>query len=286
MTITSPTPPTTSLRQPASQTTEQTEAHFLSILFNWNLNGTTNNDILPPGLHLENWSTPLLETVAELSDLTIGQKQRAHNLLNTYFHERIRQSSYRGNAGSIYAHLEVGDVEKAIESVQKMSRGLALQNAWKGRAVLEEFVGGEEQREGSRKRKYPPQEEALVDAVEVRAEKKRNTGSGECLPHTPEALLPHQPSSPIRHITHTPPAKHKDLPRITTAIHSPLHAPQRYIPTQRVVQAAQQATHEFNLRRLELANAEAEVEAARQRLMDARQRMEDARVLVDGSVWS
>ncbi|KAL6154077.1 hypothetical protein ACJBU6_07363 [Exserohilum turcicum] len=96
-----------------------------SILQNWSLPLTTPNAILPshlvaslPPTHLP---LRLLSAIHTLSTLTIGQRERAHNLLTTYFQARIREASYSGRHDSIPAMLQVEDVEKACESARRMS---------------------------------------------------------------------------------------------------------------------------------------------------------------------
>lgn len=276
MTIASPTLPSIALGTSNSQSNEQAQEHFHSILSNWKLSATNYDAILPAALHVDIWTAPLLAAVHELSTLTVGQKERAHNLVNTYFQERIRQATYRGNAGSIYAQLEVEDVEKASRSVARMSKGHALQNQGK-EVVIDRTVNGEATAETGVKRKTS--DETLTQ-VEDRPGKRPKTLSDD-YPTT----FPCQPFSPPES-SHSPPvrpvylAKHHSLPRITTV--SP--PPQAYAPPPHLVQAAQQATHEFNVRRLALANMEAQVEVLRQMFVDARQRMEEARGSLDGWV--
>ncbi|KAI1582726.1 hypothetical protein A1F96_05829 [Pyrenophora tritici-repentis] len=100
-----------------------------SIQQNWSLE--TSTSILPQSLLSNDTSTqiplPLLHALDTLSSLTPDQPDRAYSLLNTYFHARIRQGSYRGTQGAIVAGLEVDDVEAACDSVRRMMRGKEMQ---------------------------------------------------------------------------------------------------------------------------------------------------------------
>jgi hypothetical protein len=109
-----------------------TSSYIQSIQKNWFIQPAIEDDhILPPsllaGVPVNCLSTGIIEAVHELSTLTIGQKDRAHNLLNTYFQARIREGSYSGKAQTIFAILEISDVKKACESLQRMSRGREMQ---------------------------------------------------------------------------------------------------------------------------------------------------------------
>ncbi|XP_014560281.1 hypothetical protein COCVIDRAFT_23437 [Bipolaris victoriae FI3] len=94
-------------------------SHLLhSIRQNWSI-PPSDPHLIPPSLlanlpptHL---STTLLTAIHRLSTLTLGQRERAYNLLNTYFQARMRE---RGGAAGM---LEVEDVEKACGSARKMS---------------------------------------------------------------------------------------------------------------------------------------------------------------------
>ncbi|KAH7069933.1 hypothetical protein BKA63DRAFT_606262 [Paraphoma chrysanthemicola] len=92
---------------------------------NWSLK--PDAPILPEYFHINEFPPDLFAAVLELSYLTINQSDRAWNLLNTYFSARIREASYTGRQQSIYAMLQVEDVEKAIESTKRMRRGQELQ---------------------------------------------------------------------------------------------------------------------------------------------------------------
>jgi hypothetical protein len=109
-----------------------TSSYIHSIQQNWFIQSAIEDDhILPPsllaGVPVNCLPTGIIEAVHELSTLTIGQKDRAHNLLNTYFQARIREGSYSGKAQTIFAILEISDVKKACESLQRMSRGREMQ---------------------------------------------------------------------------------------------------------------------------------------------------------------
>tara|TARA_R110002003_G_scaffold62_16_gene5668 strand:- start:14035 stop:15138 length:1104 start_codon:yes stop_codon:yes gene_type:complete len=92
---------------------------------NWSLDPSAS--ILPDHLHANHLPPDLLAAILDLSDLTTNQPDRAWNLLNTYFSARIREASYTGRQQSIYATLQVEDVDKAIDSTRKMLKGRELQ---------------------------------------------------------------------------------------------------------------------------------------------------------------
>ncbi|EMD64220.1 hypothetical protein COCSADRAFT_160450 [Bipolaris sorokiniana ND90Pr] len=101
-------------------TTRQT---LHSIRQNWSI-PPTDLHLIPPsflaGLPPSHLSPTLLAAIHRLSTLTLGQRDRAYNLLNTYFQARMRE---RGSAAGQHdgGVLEVGDVEKACGSAKKMS---------------------------------------------------------------------------------------------------------------------------------------------------------------------
>ncbi|KAF5853885.1 hypothetical protein GGP41_006654 [Bipolaris sorokiniana] len=101
-------------------TTRQT---LYSIRQNWSI-PPTDLHLIPPsflaGLPPSHLSPTLLAAIHRLSTLTLGQRDRAYNLLNTYFQARMRE---RGSAAGQHdgGVLEVGDVEKACGSAKKMS---------------------------------------------------------------------------------------------------------------------------------------------------------------------
>lgn len=106
--------------------------HIQAIQQNWFIHPSTSEEpILPPsllaGVPINCLPAAIIEAIHELSTLTIGQRDRAHNLLNTYFQARIREGSYSGKSQKIFAILEISDVKKACESLRRMSRGREMQ---------------------------------------------------------------------------------------------------------------------------------------------------------------
>ena len=106
--------------------------HIQAIQQNWFIHPATSEEpILPPsllaGVPINCLPAPIIQAIHELSTLTIGQRDRAHNLLNTYFQARIREGSYSGKTQKIFAILEISDVKKACESLRRMSRGREMQ---------------------------------------------------------------------------------------------------------------------------------------------------------------
>ncbi|KAI4713946.1 hypothetical protein J4E89_001395 [Alternaria sp. Ai002NY15] len=106
--------------------------HIQAIQQNWFIHPSTSEEpILPAsllaGVPINCLPAPIIQAIHELSTLTIGQRDRAHNLLNTYFQARIREGSYSGKSQKIFAILEISDVKKACESLRRMSRGREMQ---------------------------------------------------------------------------------------------------------------------------------------------------------------
>jgi hypothetical protein len=190
--------------------------------------------------------------------------------------------------------LEEADVERAVESARKMRRGREMQGPVLGEDSVEE---------GGGKRKYSIRQE-VDDEEEIKRKKTVKRGL-ESIHEEPSSfdlngygvenltLLPITPISP-----HT--TKRRDtLPRIIT--HA-LQSPQPHTPltplfnanntpcpvdldTTLHIQAAQMATHEFNVCRVAVEDARVVFEEAVRRLGDARVRMERARDgVLDGGV--
>ncbi|KAI8931698.1 hypothetical protein NX059_011343 [Plenodomus lindquistii] len=147
-------PPLTPLFPKTPQTPTPLPVDFLEILENWQIPNLNISAILPTSLCPASntlsstninsstttstlqtltapfpWTDPLRDAIITLSKLTVGQRDRAHSLLCTYFSARIREASYKGNSNGIYATLEVCDVDKAIESVRRMSRGREMEGS-------------------------------------------------------------------------------------------------------------------------------------------------------------
>ena len=106
--------------------------HIQAIQQNWFIHPATSEEpiLLPSllaGVPINCLPAPIIQAIHELSTLTIGQRDRAHNLLNTYFQARIREGSYSGKTQKIFAILEISDVKKACESLRRMSRGREMQ---------------------------------------------------------------------------------------------------------------------------------------------------------------
>jgi len=124
--------------------------HIQAIQQNWFIHPATSEPILPPsllaGVPINCLPVPIIQAIHELSTLTIAQRDRAHNLLNTYFQARIREGSYSGKSQKIFAILEISDVKKACESLRRMSRGREMQGPVPVRIKEDETL--------ARKRKY------------------------------------------------------------------------------------------------------------------------------------
>lgn len=110
---------------------DQREDDLAAIQQNWGLTPTETYLAVPDGLRPyflpSAWPPQLVEALRRLSELTVDQKERAHTLLETYFRARIRTGLDKGQQTSIYAALEVVDVEDAIRSLECMIRGQALE---------------------------------------------------------------------------------------------------------------------------------------------------------------
>ncbi|EUC42055.1 hypothetical protein COCMIDRAFT_104554 [Bipolaris oryzae ATCC 44560] len=111
---------------------------------NWSI-PPSDPHLIPPsllaGLTPSHISPPLLSAIHRLSTLTFGQRDRAYNLLNTYYQARKRERGEQQAGGGM---LEVGDVEKACGSARKMSCvGLGVEQ----RACI---LGVEAMREGGK----------------------------------------------------------------------------------------------------------------------------------------
>jgi hypothetical protein len=106
---------------------------------NWDLDPSTIHTAIPEGLepnpNASRWPHNLIEALRCLSELTIGQMDRAHSLLKTYFRARIRCNSYKIKQGQLHAELEVVDVQDAIRSLKLMNRGQAMEDASKSSFV-------------------------------------------------------------------------------------------------------------------------------------------------------
>jgi hypothetical protein len=266
-----------------------------SIQANWSI--SSDEEILPPSLRasvpFSCLSAEIIEAVYELSTLTVGQQNRAHSMLNTYFQARIREGSYSGKNQSIFAILEIGDVEKACESVRRMTRGRELQGPVpvKRKYSIRDELAADEQ-----PAKLPKL--ALEDILEVEDEDNDITTQDITLPHTPNdasQTLPPIPATPrTKRRVRLPPIK-------THALHTPIlpassvgftplfnnlkkevglsltPSPYQQIQPDPRIRAAQRATHEFNVRRLELVEAQLVFEDARRRFEGARRGVEKAR---------
>jgi hypothetical protein len=124
-----------SLHTPPTRTPSlsNSSADLTAISKNWSLPLTHITYILPaalnPPTHPSSWPPALLASLRRLSELTPGQIDRAHSLLETYFRARIRCNLYRVQQDrGIYAKLEVVDVQDAIRSLELMNRGQAVED--------------------------------------------------------------------------------------------------------------------------------------------------------------
>lgn len=151
----------------------QKQAQLDAILQNWNLSPSpaSRSAILPPSISSDclNLSESLLPAIHQLSGLTVGRRERAHSLLNTYFQERIRQGSYSGRNKNIYATLELQDVERAIQSAERMKAGHAMQLCSNDATAEPQTIGR------VKKRKYEGLEEIARFNESCRLEDTRPT---------------------------------------------------------------------------------------------------------------
>lgn len=259
---------------------------FLEILENWRIPNLDCSAILPSALQAESWTDALLEAVRQLSSVTVGQRERAHSLLNTYMQMRVREGSYRGKNKSICTTLEVQDVEQATLSVRRMSKGQAL-----------EYVAST-QEDSPGKRKYsirnetestpmcPPGKLPRIDT----SHKYHDMSLSAILAPTPTPttlpVLPSRPLTPAKSNSRQkrpirlPPIKTRDINTPTLPV---IYAYTNRAVCEDLIQAAQRATHEFNLKRMELDSASVVYEAAKRLCSEAARRMDQARSKV--SEW-
>lgn len=316
-------------------------SHIQAIQQNWFIQAVSEDeDILPPsllaGVPFNCLPAGIVEAVHQLSTLTIGQRDRAHNLVNTYFQARIREGAYNSRSQNIFAMLNIGDVEKACESLRRMSRGREMQ----GPVPVKE--------DETRKRKYSIRHE-------LNATNRDNHEDGEKLakhlkkelnmipeddskPTTPISInlpgilalpdsentitLPSIPTTPrTQRRVRLPPIRTTEIntsmstssqnippcSSFTPLFNSLKHEfgdPDTPCPTQPStypqlensniwdsfmggryeaptvdprIQAAQRATHQFNVRRIQVIEAQRAFEEARSRFGEAKRRMDGAR---------
>jgi hypothetical protein len=124
-------PPTPTLTSDTPFASEP--SHISIILSNW----PNVPSILPTHIP-HDLTEPLLSSLANLSNFTVNQPERAWNLLNTYFQCRIREArmNVNGEVG-----LEVDDVEKAIGSARRMSVGHDMESVRKRKYSVGEEMG-------------------------------------------------------------------------------------------------------------------------------------------------
>jgi hypothetical protein len=273
-------------------------SHISTIFSNW----PNTPHILPSNIRHE-LTEPLLPALANLSNFTVNQPERAWNLLNTYYQCRIREAR-----GSVEI-LEVEDVEKAIGSARRMSVGHDMESV-RGRYSVGEELGG---RKG---RKWSIKDEICRGAPHSEQDSKRTWSRDESLNErdvkrqkTEEvdvslvldfpspltalpplfALLNDDDTFPIPAISSFP---HRTLPPITPLSNTlpwpPLtmtipHTPESNLPgntypsAEDRVRSYQEATHEAHLSRQELENAEENLHAARMRYADAQRKYGEAK---------
>lgn len=258
-------------------------------------------------------------------------------MLETFFQARIREGIYEGADGGTVGELEVGDVEKVVESVRRMSRGRDMEREGAaGVGVVKEKETEDEGAEAEGKRKYSIRQEVTKGGDEQaedveeggnsrptkmqRMDSQQSADSSqptafsaigfspakETLPTLPhrtlegirKSSLPSRKTKP--RTLHLPPILTTDITTPTlpavfshhTNLVQDTHSSNTYSPNpragyvssppQHLLQDAQRATHEFNVRRMEYASAEAQYEGAKQRYVDAARRMDWARKQVEG----
>ncbi|KAL6709953.1 hypothetical protein ACN47E_000738 [Coniothyrium glycines] len=302
--------------------------HITEILLNWDI--TSVEAIVPQDVHASIdptcLSDPLFLALHELSCLTVGQRDRAHSLMNTYFQCRIRESSYSGKQSRLYAGLEVSDVEQAITSVRKMTKGLKLENkdsedasGKRKYSIRQEIIPSEEDEDDEPPTKLAklntqnntivknetpdmsplfslaalspllplPSPAALLTPRPTPSRSKRpirlpplNTSIPNISPSVPpssaKSLHPPPITAPTLYNNYPRPSFQIPIPKIPDFHSSPPYMAQPTLLVHPAVQAAQRATHDFNVRRLELADAERWYTEARKRCVDAKRRMDGA----------
>ena len=114
------------------------------ILHNWALPPTSAyTSLLPSPLQIhtdpKHSPSPLIDALFVLSELTVNNKARAHNLLKTYcldrnkgkgrkeYHIESEGEGWEGLGGKESVVLETRDVERAIESCRRIIGGLAVE---------------------------------------------------------------------------------------------------------------------------------------------------------------
>ncbi|KAJ4377529.1 hypothetical protein N0V83_000354 [Neocucurbitaria cava] len=289
MTIPSPIQSSISSDLFADDSPDQTQ--IAQIAANWELSDSTTTasteSILPPALHPTAFTPPLLTALHTLSLLTTNQKDRAHSLLRTYFQARIREASYTGKQSSIYGKLEVCDVEEAIASVRRMRKGLEMETEMLmlGVAAKRKYSIRDEGDMGCGGDDTRMQPQKKVQRIERGVEEVMLNGTCGNYKTARNVSSPPPP----------PPPKKKEqqrlrLPPIITQPPPPLPPPPLYslvpsssymTPPHHLIQEAQRATHEFNVRRIELERTSVEYNLAKQLYDDAVLKMEWARGQVE-----
>ncbi|KAH4817733.1 hypothetical protein HBH61_044400 [Parastagonospora nodorum] len=224
--------------------TSSNPSSLSTILQNW----PSTPSLLPP--HIPHDLTPaLLSALATLSEYTQGQPERAWSLVNTYYVCRIREARGRKGKG---VEVEVRDVEKAVESARRMSVGKGIETAGRKYSIRDEGVQGE----GNGKRKWSVRH----DVDEKKRQRCEEVGGDVAILPPLSARFDDEPRF----------GRRQALPRKKS---SPL-----LIEIPRVdVGAAQAATHEANLARMELEAAEEGLNAARARYADAQRSYGEAK---------
>ncbi|KAH8722864.1 hypothetical protein GQ44DRAFT_774647 [Phaeosphaeriaceae sp. PMI808] len=110
---------------------------------NWSL--PCLSSLLPahinPSPNPQTWLPSILTALLNLSLLTRNCPDRARNLLKTYFLDRTREATAKGRQAGARAQLEVIDVLKASESIQRMIPGWIIEGRsedaqWQGAKAL------------------------------------------------------------------------------------------------------------------------------------------------------
>jgi hypothetical protein len=278
-------------------------SHISIILSNW----PNVPSILPQHIP-HDFTASLISSLADLSNLTVNQPERAWNILNTYFQCRIREARVKGN-GEV--GLKVDDVEKAIGSARRMSVGHDMESVRRGYSVGEELgvrkwgikdeiranAGTENNETGFEvgtggKRKWSVRDETTAEVendAQDNVKRQRLDGKDEEDVLSPLASLP--PLSALLNDEDSAPNQvpsypHRTLPPIAMApLARPpltLDIPSNPAPGPYYIQATslasyQAATHQANLCRQELEAAEENLNAARLRYADAQRKYGEAK---------
>lgn len=282
---------------PFSDNTVSEPSPISTILSNW----PNTPYILPPHIP-HDLTAPLLSSLAFLSKFTVNQPERAWNLLSCYFQCRVREGGRERGYGVGEVGLEVGDVEKAIESARRMSVGHWMEGLrtsggekdFRKWSSKDEFRANQEREkkeavdgvQPSGKRKYSVRQEIVGDEEQDDNDgdaKKQHLDDGK-QGLSPLTSLPPLPplSALLEDPAQTPTFPNRTLPPITpsnirppltlTIPPTPSPRPAPRYPQATSIASYQAATHHTSQCRKELEDAEENLNVARMRYADAQRK--------------